>query len=303
MKPKITIPEYLKKNDTVAIIAPAGIVTGKHINNAINFFTKNNFKIKKGQYLHNKKGIFAADDKMRLDDFNSMLYDDNIKAIIALRGGYGTARIINKINTGHLKKHPKWIIGFSDITVLHLALSKLNIASIHGTMPVNFDTTHKESLTSLLDCLSGKKIKYKIKNHELARQGKAEALLTGGNLSIIYSLNSTPYEINTDNKILFIEDLSEYLYHIDRMMLNLKLSGKLDKLKALIVGGMNNMKNGTTNFGKTAYEIIYDYVKNYNYPLIFGFPAGHIHKNLCLKMNTTIKIEVTHNNSTIEFLN
>ncbi len=289
---KKIIPKYLTTGDTIALVAPAGIIKPEYIDKAVKVLKLWGYKTIVGENVLKNSGVFSANDKQRLYDFNKAINNPDVKAIMAIRGGYGSARIIDKIDIQALLKQPKWIIGFSDITVFHLALNKINIASMHGCMPVNFADTDTNSLETLHNCLSGKKTDLTIKSHKLNRQGKVQGEITGGNLSIIYSLNSTDYEINTNEKILFIEDLSEYLYHLDRMMLNLKLSGKLNNLKALVVGGMSNMKDGASKFGKSAYEIIYDYVKDYNYPLVFDFPAGHIHKNICLKFGVTYTISV-----------
>jgi len=297
----IKYPPKLEKGDKIGLVAPAGIIKAEYVESAKKFFQSKGFDVIEGKHLYKNKGVFSADDRLRLEDINSMIRNNEIKAIVAVRGGYGSARIIDKVDFNFLEKHPKWLVGFSDITVFHLALSKYKIASLHATMPVNFETTHPESLSSLTKALQNKKNIYTVEKTKFCRNGQAEAILTGGNLSIIYSLNSTKYEVNTDGKILFIEDLSEYLYHLDRMMLNLKLSGKLENLAGIIVGGMNDMKDGASKYGKSAYEIIYEHIKDYDYPAIFGFPAGHIHKNLCLTMNTKVKILVNNTKSTIEF--
>jgi muramoyltetrapeptide carboxypeptidase len=231
-----------------------------------------------------------------------MIHNAYVKAIISLRGGYGTSKILDLIDLKSLKESKKWVIGFSDITALHLALNNIGICSLHATMPTNFNSTHVISLESLKNSLFGVLNKYEVEINSLNVLGKVRGEIVGGNLSLIYSLNSTKYEINCNNKILFIEDLNEQLYHLDRMMLNLKLSGKLAKIKGLVVGGMSNMKDSETNFGKTAYEIIYDYVKEYKYPVLFNFPAGHIEKNFALVIGSEVVLTVNKSNSLLEFV-
>ena len=298
---KNIIPEYLNIGDTIGIVALAGITNQNHLDNAIRVFTNWGFKTEVGKYIFENYNNFSATDKHRAEDINNMINNPKVKAIISLRGGYGTARIIEQIDFKTLKQNPKWIIGFSDITVLHSALNTIGVCSLHATMPTNFDTTDIISLESLKNALFGLKNRYEIKTEDLNVLGKAEGEIIGGNLSILYSLNATKYDLDFTNKILFIEDLNEYLYHLDRMMLNLKLSDKLSKIKALIVGGMSNMLDNEIPFGKSAYEIILEQVKEYNYPVLFNFPAGHIHKNYALTMGSKVSVNITENTSFLNF--
>ncbi len=297
------IPSHLKKGDIIGIVSLAGRCDKKHLQTAINTFNNWGLKTKIGKHLFNYENQFAASDKNRLTDLNSMIEDDDIKAIISLRGGYGSVRLLNKINYTTLSKKPKWIIGFSDITAIHSAVAiKSEICSLHATMPVNFDNCHTNTLKTLQTALFGKKLNYKLKSHKLNKTGSAKAEIIGGNLSVLYSLRGTEYDINTNNKILFIEDLNEYLYHLDRMMINLKLGGKLDNLKGLIIGAFSDMKDNETKFGKTAYEIIADTVKEFNYPIIFDFKAGHIKENNALIFGIETEINVNEDFSEINFL-
>jgi muramoyltetrapeptide carboxypeptidase len=296
-------PSYLKNGDTIAIVAVAGRCNKKHLQTAIEIFQSWGLKIKQGKHLFDNKNQFAASDKNRLHDLNSMIEDNNIKAIISLRGGYGSVRLLEDINYPHLAKNPKWIIGFSDITAIHSAVAiKSSIASLHATMPVNFADCHANTLDTLHNALFGNDLNYKIKSHKLNRNGNAKAEIVGGNLSVLYSLRGTEYDINTNNKILFIEDLNEYLYHLDRMMMNLKLGGKLSNLKGLILGAFSDMKDNDTKFGKTAYEIIAEAVKDYDYPVIFDFKAGHIKENNALIFGVETEINVNKDFSEIKFL-
>jgi muramoyltetrapeptide carboxypeptidase len=222
-----------------------------------------------------------------------MLDDDSVKAIISARGGYGTLRIIDKLNFEKFQKNPKWIIGYSDVTVLHSHVHRnCGIETLHATMPINF---HKdeESVETLRKALFGEKISYEISAQPMNRNGEAQGELVGGNLSLLYALQGSSSDINTEGNILFIEDLDEYLYHIDRMVVSLKRSGKLSKLAGLVVGGMNDMKDNQVPFGKTAGEIIAEAVAEFKYPVCFGFPAGHTAKNLALPLGRRAKLKVS----------
>lgn len=291
MNNKILQPRYLKKGDKIGIVSTAGKIDKEYIDNAVNVLAQLGFEVVLGKNVLAANNMFAGTDAQRAFDFQEMINDKSIKAIICSRGGYGTVRIIDKIDFSGLVKSPKWICGYSDITVLHSVINqKYGIETIHGTMPISFSKA--KSLELLIDTLTGKIPEYEIKSDALNITGKAEGILTGGNLSVLYSLRGTPYDIDTDGKVLFIEDLGEYLYHIDRMMMNLKVGGKLKKLKALIVGGMSDMKEGNTLYGKTANEIILESVKEYDYPVCFNFPAGHIDDNFPLIMGREMRVEV-----------
>jgi muramoyltetrapeptide carboxypeptidase len=286
------IPTYLKKGDKIGIIATARKISETELAPALKIIEENGLIPVLGKNLFHSYHQFSGTDAERCADLQAMLDDNSIKAIIIARGGYGTVRIIDKIDFSNFKKNPKWIVGYSDITVLHAHINKmLGIATLHATMPINFlqDTYATETL---FKALFGEKLHYEFVAHKLNRKGNAEGELVGGNLSILYALSGSISDINTNDKILFIEDLDEYLYHIDRMMMNLKRSGKLSNLKALIVGGMSDMKDNTVPFGKTAEEIIAEHVEEYSYPVCFGFPAGHIKNNYALKMGAIAKLNI-----------
>ena len=284
-------PQYLKKGDKIGIVSTAGKIEKEYIDNAVNVLSQSGFEVVLGKNILASNNMFAGTDEKRAFDFQQMINDESVKAIICSRGGYGTVRIIDKIDFSGLIKSPKWICGYSDVTVLHSVINqKYGIETIHGTMPISFSKA--KSLELLIDTLTGKIPEYEIKSDALNITGTAEGILTGGNLSVLYSLRGTLYDIDTDGKILFIEDLGEYLYHIDRMMMNLKIGGKLKNLKALIVGGMTDMKEGNTPYGKSANEIILDSVKEYGYPVCFNFPAGHIEDNFPLVMGRKMRVEV-----------
>ncbi len=284
-------PTYLKKGDKIGIIACARKITHDEIQPAIEIFNAWGLDVVLGKNLFNADNQFSGTDDERANDLQTMLDDDSIKAIISARGGYGTVRIIDKIDFTHFKKHPKWIIGYSDITVLHSQLNNFRIETLHATMPINF-MKNAEATATLHKALFGEIVKYDVETHPLNRKGIANAEICGGNLSLIYALTGSVSDIDTKGKILFIEDLDEYLYHIDRMMMNLKRSGKLNHLAGLVVGGLCDMKDNAIPFGKTAEEIILDAVKEYSYPICFNFPAGHIDKNSALYLGRKVKLKV-----------
>lgn len=291
---KLIRPPYLKKGDKIAILATARKISKEEIEPAIVILKSWGLEVVLGKNLFKADHQYSGTDEQRAADLQLMLDDTSIKAIISARGGYGTIRIIDKINFSKFKKHPKWIIGYSDITVLHSHMHTIGIDTIHATMPINF-TKNKEATETLCKALFGEKISYEIKAHPLNRKGEANAELVGGNLSLLYALTGSVSDIDTKGKILFIEDLDEYLYHIDRMMINLKRSGKLKHLKGLIVGGMTDMKDNAIPFGKTAEEIILDAVKEYKYPVCFNFPAGHVDRNLALVLGRKVDLRVGKN--------
>jgi len=269
----------------------------------------------------NSDNYFSGTDKERLDDFQQMLDDDEVKAILCARGGYGMTRIIDEINFKKFKENPKWIIGYSDITVLHSHLySNYYISSIHAPMASAFneerDPDHivpdkssaqpvkkefkNEYVLSLKNVLEGKKIKYQVPVHEFNKKGEAIGELIGGNLTLLAHLTGTDSDIKTKGRIFFIEDVSEYLYNIDRMLMQLKRSGKLSKLAGLIVGGFTDIKDTERPFGKNVYEIINDAVKEYDYPVCFGFPVSHEKENYALKIGIGYKLKVTKSKVILE---
>jgi muramoyltetrapeptide carboxypeptidase len=286
------IPPYLQKGDTVAIVASARKISLEELQPAIDIINSWGLKVVLPKNVFCTDNQFAGTDEERAADMQWALDEVNIKAIIFARGGYGTVRIIDKLDFTNFIKHPKWIVGYSDITALHQHINQnFSIASLHATMPINFPK-NEEATQSLRKALFGETLTYTVPSHLLNRTGEASGELIGGNLSLIYALCGSKSDIDTKGKILFIEDLDEYLYHIDRMMMNLKRSGKLQYLTGLIVGGMSDMKDNTVPFGKTAEEIILDAVKEYNFPVCFDFPAGHIDRNLAIyfNKNTTLSI-------------
>ncbi|HOT89579.1 MAG TPA: LD-carboxypeptidase, partial [Bacteroidales bacterium] len=272
---------------------------------AITKFREWGFQVLLSEALYAEDHQFAGTDQQRLSGFQKLLDNNTVKAIIIARGGYGTVRLIDEIDFTSFKKNPKWIIGYSDVTVLHSHIHQnFGIETIHATMPLNFPKNNNESiaLSSLYNALTNNNIEYIINRLSTEKTGETTGILTGGNLSLLYALSGTVSDIYTNGKILFLEDIDEYLYHIDRMILQLKRCGKLKNLAGLIVGGMTDMKDNQIPFGKNAYEIIADAVKEYDYPVCYGFPAGHMEDNRALILGRKISLAVTEKTSIIQFL-
>ena len=295
-------PQPLAKGDKIALISTARKISLSELEPAISVLKSWGLEPVFGKNLFNVNHQFAGTIEDRTSDLQEVLDNPEIKAVLCVRGGYGTVQLIDSIDFSNFKKNPKWIIGYSDVTVLHNHINKnFGLATLHATMPINFTTNTKEALESLKEVLFGALPIYITENHDLNRTGEARCELVGGNLSIIYSLTGTSSQLDTKGKILFLEDLDEYLYHIDRMMMNLKRAGMLEDLKGLIVGGMSDMKDNTVPFGKTAQEIIFDTVKEYKYPVCFDFPAGHINDNRTLIMGSEAYLLVEKDISTLSF--
>jgi muramoyltetrapeptide carboxypeptidase len=295
-------PNYLKKGDTVAIVSTARKISSDQIIAAIKLLEKWGLNVVIGNTIGLEDHQFAGNDVARINDFQQMLNNPKVKAIWCARGGYGTVRLIDQLDFAEFKKRPKWIIGYSDITVLHSHIHNLGIATLHATMPINIEKNSKESLETLKKSLFGKNLAYEIPADEKNKSGNATGELVGGNLSVLYSLLGSKSSIKTDGKILFIEDLDEYLYHIDRMLMNLKRNGYFSNLKGLIVGGMTNMHHNEIPFGKTAEEIILDIVSEFDFPVVFNFPAGHLDDNRALILGRTVELNATQEKAILKFL-
>jgi len=287
------IPAYLQKGDTVAIVSTARKITIPELQPALSLLESWGLNYILGSTIEASENQFAGDDELRACDFQNFLDDQNVKAIWCARGGYGTVRIIDRLDFSKFQREPKWIIGFSDITVLHSHVHKLGIATLHAQMPFNINAKTEETKNTLRDALFGKEYMIPFSSdHPLNRKGETEGMLVGGNLSILYALCGSPSALNTRNKILVLEDLDEYLYHVDRMMQNLKRNGMLSNLAALIVGGMSDMKDNPIGFGKDAEAIIFEAVKEYTYPVYFGCPVGHIDDNRALKLGVDATLTI-----------
>lgn len=256
-----------------------------------------------GETLNAEYHQFAGDDDLRARDMQRFLDDDTVKAIIAARGGYGTVRIIDKLNFTRFAQNPKWLIGFSDITVLHAhAWANYGVQTIHGQMPVNIAEASATSLETLRKSLFGEEVSYEIATHPLNKQGQASGALVGGNLSLLISVLGSVSDYSYDGKVLFLEDVGEYLYAIDRMMRALKRAGKLKNLAGLIIGGFTECKDNDIPFGQNAEEIIAEVVSEYNYPVCYGFPAGHICDNRALILGRAINLTVEQNTVSIHYI-
>ena len=295
-------PAHIKAGDRIRIVSPAGRVIKEKVLPAVELLQQAGFEVILGKHVFDTHFQFAGTDEQRLQDFQDAMDDTDCKVIICSRGGYGVIRIADKLNFSAFRKNPKWLIGFSDITALHALFQQEGFTSIHGAMPAFYlkEKQPTESFTELMKVLKGEKTTVQVPANEFNRPGKAKGQLIGGNLSILYSLLGTSFEPETDGKILFIEDLSEYLYHIDRIMHSLKLSGKLKNLKGLIVGSFTEMKDNDSPFGQSVPEIIFNAVKEYNYPVCFDFPAGHIDRNLPLLFGADYSLFVEAKRASID---
>ncbi len=302
----IVIPPYLKKNDTIAIVCPSGYMPYENAVICIKTLQEWGFKVKVGNTLGNQFHYFSGTDEERLTDFQQMLDDDSVQAILCGRGGYGSTRIIDKINFKKFAKKPKWIIGFSDVTVLHAHINqRIKIATLHAPMVNAFNDGGFEqpSILTMKKALQGKPINYKTAIHSLNRNGKAVGSLIGGNLAIIAHLIGTTSSYQTKNKILFVEDVGEYIYNVDRMFLQLKRNGMLKHLAALIIGGFSEMKDTTIPFGEEVYAIIKQHVEEYNYPVCFNFPVSHEKTNMALKIGVQHQLTVTNKQVQLKEIN
>ncbi|MDR0969509.1 MAG: LD-carboxypeptidase [Lentimicrobiaceae bacterium] len=286
-------PPFLRSGDKIALVAPARKILRDEISKAVSMIEQRGFEPVFDERLFAENHQYAGDDALRAQIFQERLDDAEIKAILFVRGGYGGLRIVDKLCFDTFIKQPKWLVGYSDSTVFHGKLQQIGFESLHATMPINFDTNTKQAINSLFDALEGKPIEYCIEKHELNKTGTAEAPIVGGNLSVLYSMLGSEIFPDTRNKILFIEDLDEYLYHIDRMVLALKRAGIFKNLSALVVGGMTTMRDNAIPFGKTAEQIIAEHVSEYDFPVCFGFPAGHFDNNKAFVLGAETHLEVT----------
>jgi muramoyltetrapeptide carboxypeptidase len=297
----MVIPPFLKPGDKIGIVSTASKIDRQVVEPAINLLTELGYQVEIGKHTFSAFHQFSSTDADRAADLQSMLDNTEIKAIICSRGGYGTLRTLELIDFTKFILNPKWIIGFSDVTVLHSKMNILGFASIHGVMPryFLFEGKSSPSFKTLLDAINGQALNYTFPSGVNNRPGKATGQLVGGNLSILFSLRGTYYDVDTAGKILFIEDLGEYLYHLDRMMVNLKTGGKLEHLSGLLVGNFSGMKDLDEPYGKSVEEIIFDAVRDYNFPVAFQFPAGHAEDNYALKLGVETTLEVTNSESFI----
>jgi len=305
LKTQLIQPEYLKSGDTISIVAPSGVLNNfdNKITKAINIFKSWGLNVVIGNHIFDKNGHFAGTDKNREKDFQKALDNKNIKAIWCARGGYGAVRIIDNLNFDSYLKNPKWIIGFSDITVIHNKLNLLNSESIHAMMITGFDDIdqNNDSLSKLKNVLFGDNLSYSINSNKNNKTGKSEGILVGGNLTLIQSTIGSKTELKMKDKILFIEEIGEYAYHIDRMLYSLKRADYFENCKGLIVGQISDVKKNTTDFGRSINEIILDILDEYNFPILFDFPAGHEKTNFPIILGRKVILDVSKSDSKVIF--
>ena len=295
------IPPSLQKGDTIAILSTARKNIDDNLKPAIDLLHSWGLEVVIGKTIGLDNNQLAGTDAERAADFQQQLDNPNIKAIWCVRGGYGTVRMIDLLDFTKFKQSPKWIVGFSDVTVIHSYINNLNIATIHGAMPITVGKASVESIESLRKSLFGESLNYEIPFDAANRLGNAKGEIVGGNLSILYSLMGSNAQIDCKGKILFIEDLDEYLYHIDRMMMSLKRCGCFDGLNGLIVGTMTKMKDNDIPWGKNANQIIEDVTKGYSFPILYNFPAGHFRDNRALIFGKQVSLELNATTSKLTF--
>ncbi|MDG1790392.1 MAG: LD-carboxypeptidase [Flavobacteriaceae bacterium] len=294
-------PNYLQKGDTVAIVSTARKVSKKELIPALAILKNWKLNVVIGNSIEAEEHQFAGNDKLRASDFQEMLDNPKIKAIWCARGGYGSVRMVDLLDFSNFKNNPKWIIGYSDVTVLHSHLHQLGFETLHAQMPVSIETKTAACVQTLKNSLFGNNTTITIPSEVSNVTGNAKGVLVGGNLSMLYSLCGSSSSISTKGKILFIEDLDEYLYHIDRMLQNLKRNGMLDQLEGLIIGGMTQMHDNDIPFGQSSEEIILSICNDYNYPIVFNFPAGHIKDNRALILGRKAELIISKTETILTF--
>lgn len=298
------IPPYLKQGDIIAITAPAGFMPIENMQSCIDMLQDWGYTVTLGETTHsNSENYFSGTDEERTRDLQQFLDDDSVKAILCARGGYGLSRIVDKLSFKKFRKNPKWIAGYSDVTVLHAWLySQLGIASLHSPMAAAFNEkpSNDPYILSLKNALEGNQMRYECAAHELNQQGEAKGELVGGNLSLLAHLCGSGYDFKTKNRILFLEDVGEYLYNIDRMLVQLKNAGKLSRLSAIVIGGFTDSKDTTRPYGKEVYDIIKEHVADLKCPVCFGFPVSHGNENYALKTGVVHRLTIGQEKTVLE---
>lgn len=294
-------PQPIQKGDLIYITAPAKAIEEEFVVFAKAFFEEKGFRVMVSEHCLGQFNYFSGTDEERLADFQFGIDHPEVKAVVCARGGYGCIRIVDRINWSGFLREPKWLVGFSDVTVFHQRIQRFDLPSIHGTMPLNFKDNSREALQTLLDALTDKDYSIECPFSSFNKKGKSTGKLVGGNLSILYSLLGTDDEIDYSNTILFIEDLAEQLYHIDRMFYSFAKAGVFDKIKGLIIGGMTDMKDTATPFGQSLEELILAHFTYRSIPIAFNFPAGHINDNRALKLGTICELEVSEEKNRVTF--
>ena len=294
--------DKLKPGDLIEILAPAKAIEKKHVLNAKKTMENLGFNVRISKHCTGNYNYFSGTINERLEDFQLAIDDNNVKAILCARGGYGCIQIVEKIQWANMLRNPKWIIGFSDVTVFHQKLCLMGLKSIHGTMPLNFSTNSPKSIETLFNALTGKPYKISCSETKYNKEGEAQCVLRGGNLSVIYSLLSSLKDFSFSNTILFIEDVCEPIYHLDRMFYALKDAGVLDRIKGLVVGGMTELKASSPPFGLSYEEVILTHFKYSEIPICFNFPAGHIKNNQAIVFGSVVDLKVTQEGPSLSFL-
>jgi muramoyltetrapeptide carboxypeptidase len=305
---KLIQPPYLKAGDTVAIVAPSGILLNreKEVNQAVELLKSWNLNDVMGKHVFSQNGHFAGTDKERATDFQKAMDDPTVSAIWAARGGYGTVRILDKLDYTKFREHPKWIIGYSDITALHNQVHNEGFESLHALMSVSLTedlNEIKETLSTFKDAIFGKSLSYTIEGSKYNKTGTVAGQLVGGNLTLLHTMLGSKTSIDTNGKILFFEEIGEYAYHIDRMLQSLKRAGYFENCKGIIVGDISKVRKNTTEFGRTIEEIILDVVAEYDFPVLFNFPAGHPDDNRALILGRRVELTVGREQSIVVFDN
>jgi len=296
-------PPFLQDGDTIAIAAPARKISKEELMPSIRFLEREGFNVYYDERLFAQCHQFAGDEATRTAYIQSLLDNPEIKAIWCARGGYGSVRIIDRLDFSAFQQNPKWLVGYSDVTVFHNHLNRnYDIATLHATMPINVkdENSTEQPCQTMIAALRGESLRYELPPHELNRMGDFSAPVVGGNLSMLYSLLGSPSDIDTDGIVLFMEDLDEYLYHIDRMMSNLERNGKLTNLAGLLVGHLSDMHDNQIPYGKTAEEIVAEHCAAYDFPVIFNFPAGHLADNRAIRLGTQLSCKCQDNKIIIE---
>lgn len=295
------VPVSLKKGDLIALVAPAKAIESEHVFFAKQFFENEGFRVVISDHCLGEFHYFSGDEGERLKDFQSALDNPEVKAIVCARGGYGCVQLLDRIQWAAQIQEPKWIVGFSDVTYFHQRMQRHGIASIHGTMPLNFQQNSEEALSTLIGCLKGDNQEIRWNSAENSRFGKANGILVGGNLSILYALLGTDDQINFEDTILYIEDVGEPIYAIDRMFYAFSKAGVLDKIKGLVVGGMTNLSDTAIPFGKCYEEVILSHFAYRKIPIAFGLPAGHLDDNRALVLGISATLTIEKESSRLTF--
>lgn len=296
-------PSSLKAGDRIRIVAPARKISKEELEPALAQIRKWGFEPYFTEKLWAESHQFAGDDSTRITDFQEALDDPECRAILCARGGYGSVRLIDSLNFRAFQKSPKWLIGFSDITVFHSALHNLGWCTLHASMPINFAANTSQSLTTIYKALTGEDYQITAPHHRSNRTGLMQGEIVGGNLSMIYSLLGSPSSIDPKGKILFFEDLDEYLYHVDRMMWNLKRNAYFEAIEGILIGTLTDMNDNNIPFGESASEIVARHFSDYSFPVAFGIPAGHQSDNQCLIFGQQVRVSVDSSQTLIRFQN